>query len=80
MTRAQKDCLLKKIEEYYAREIKEFSTIDSYCNRYECSKDEYRKATIQRGLGIAFFAQELGVPYNEVNFLYCNFKNMIENM
>ena len=72
--------ILEKIQEYYTKEIKDFSTIDSYCNRYECSKDEYKKATIQRGLGVAFFAQSLGIPYEEINFLYGNFKTFIENM
>lgn len=72
--------MIKTIKEYYDDEIKDFATIDKYCKQYKSDKETHRKATIQRGLGVAFFVQKLGLDYEIVNEYYNNFKDTIDKM
>ena len=40
--------------------------------------NETKNAILSRGLGVAFFAQQLGAEFEEVDTLYNNFKEKVE--
>ena len=64
MTNAE---IIEKVTEYYANEIKDIKN-SIELNHFEPAK--LVNNSLQRCLGVAFFAQYLEVPFKEVDALY----------
>lgn len=70
------------IETFYNNEIKDLERLKN--NRPKWLKSMYRACenSIQRGLGITFFAQQVEpkLKFNDVNYLYEQFRNKVEEI
>ena len=75
-----RDKILAKVEAYYEIELKECATLEKYCKKYHKDLKAYKDATIQRGLGVAFFVQTLGVEYKVIDKIYTDFKEKVDKM
>jgi hypothetical protein len=72
--------MLGKVKEYYEKEYKEMETILQMETRYEWVKPtELVYASIQRCLGVAQFAQTVGVKYEELD-CYDEVKEKLEKL
>ena len=74
------DKIIAKVNEYYEMELKECAMLEEYCKKYHQNLKEYKDATIQRGLGVAFFVQKLGVEYEVIDKIYTDFKEKVDKM
>lgn len=72
--------MLEQVREYYEKEYKEIKAILKMETRYEWVKPtELVYASIQRCLGVAQFAQTVGVKYEELD-CYDEVKEKLEKL
>lgn len=71
----------QKIKEFYEKEyISVFNWIHgTYCKNLEKRKEAINNA-IQRCLGVAFFVQELDVPFAEIDAIYEKYRAKFYNL
>ena len=69
--------ILAKVHEFYQQEIKDVTRALEF--KYP-TKKEIIKYSLQRGLGVAFFVQNLDIPYENIDKEYEQFRETIERM
>ena len=74
------DEVIKAIKKYFEDEIKEAIALKEYCARFNEDFHIQKRTVIQRGLGAAFFAQKLGIKYEEIDKLYMDFKEKVDKV
>lgn len=67
------DEIIEKVKIAYARELRDLGRAPSL-------SPIHRNYAIQRGLGVAFFVQELGVPFEVIDKIYMDYKNNIDKL
>lgn len=71
--------MIEKMERFYEREFKRLEcalTLNNHCTWI--TPQELKGNTLQRMLGIAYFAQDLDLDYREIEALYNEYKSRIE--
>lgn len=71
--------MLKKIKEFYTKEYESTKKILVNCPTWVTPK-EVVNCSLQRCLGVAFFAQEFGIPYEAINEMYGVTKKRMEKL
>lgn len=72
-----KDEILVKVNQFYKDEIKGVKRALE-CKHF--TKKEIIKNSLQRGLGVAFFVQELDIPFEDIDKEYEWFRTQVEGM
>ena len=72
--------LIVKMEEYFNHEYNQTKRILSNPPRWLTNPLETKSSTLQRCLGITFFAQELGVPFDEIESRYYELREKVEKL
>ena len=70
--------MLEKVREYYEMEYRD--TVRSIEQSWVTDKKMDIRHTIQRCLGVAQFVQSVGVSFEEIDALYNEFKEKLENL
>lgn len=72
-----KEQMLSTIAYYYEKELAE---CERYLKNYNRAQARDVEAYIHRCLGVAFFVQELDLPFDEVNLLYETIRERFEKL
>lgn len=75
ITNAIKNGLINRLN----REVRD-TKITLYMLRDYFTKSQIKKMALDRGFGAMMFAQELGVPFEDADAIYENFKKEIEEL
>ena len=70
--------LLEKAEEYFRQEYKDFLKYYDKPLITHFSNEDRMKYALQRGLGVSFFLQYFGIPFDEIGAIYNDYKEKIE--
>lgn len=70
--------IIEIVKKFYDNEVKENQTYINHLGKYDnrpkheiaVVQERVTKYTIQRCLGVAFFVQKLGIPFEEIDELY----------
>lgn len=72
-----KEQMLSTIAYYYE---KEYAECERYLKNYNRAQARDVETYINRCLGVAFFAQELDIPFNDVDLLYNSIRERFEKL
>ena len=74
------DEVIKAIKKYFEDEVKEAIDLKEYCARFDEDYARAKNTILDRGLGASFFAQKLGIKYEEIDKLYHDFKEKVDKV